>query len=69
MSCTVIVKEQSELFPAASVAVQVTVVVPRLKLTPFNVVNPDPRVAPPRLTDTEANVQLSVALAFQVFPV
>jgi len=60
LSCTVTLKEQVDVFPAASVAVYVTTVVPRLKIVPgfFVVVNVS---VPPQLSETVGAVQLTVA--------
>ena len=60
LSSTITLKEQVDIFPAASVAVYVTGVVPMLKIVPglFVVV----RVSvPPQLSDTVGAVQLTVA--------
>ena len=67
LSTTVTVKLQLFVFPKPSVAVQVTVVVPTLKPTPFSVV-PVPVVAPVKAYVTEFSVQLSVAVAFHAVP-
>ena len=69
LSCTVTLKEQVDVFPAASVAVYVTTVVPRPKTVPglFVVVKVN---VPAQLSDTVGAVQLTVAwqeaLAFTV---
>jgi len=67
-SVTDTVNEQLAVSPAWSVAVQVTVVVPRLKAVLFKEV-PEPEVVPERLYTRETRVQLSVAVAFQSSPV
>ena len=60
LSRTRTLNEQVDVFPAASVAVYVTTVVPRLKTVPgfFVVVNDSP---PAQLSDTVGAVQLTVA--------
>jgi hypothetical protein len=60
LSCTVTLKEQVDAFPAASVAVYVTTVVPRPKTVPgfFVVVKVN---VPAQLSDTVGAVQLTVA--------
>ena len=60
LSKTMTLKEQVDMFPAASVAVYVTGVVPRLKSVPgfFVVVSVS---VPPQLSDTVGTVQLTVA--------
>ena len=62
VSFTVTVKLQLDVFVEPSVAVQVTVVIPLLKVTPFNEV-PVPVVCPLRLYAKVTVVQLSVAVA------
>jgi hypothetical protein len=66
-SVTVTVNEQDDVSPPPSVAVQVTVVKPRLKATLLIVV-PEPVVAPVSVYITEVTEQLSVADAFHEFP-
>ena len=53
-------KEQVEVFPAASVAVYVTIVVPRLKMVPGLLVGVNVNM-PPQLSETVGAVQLTVA--------
>jgi hypothetical protein len=65
---TVTVKEQEERFPQASTALQVTVVTPELKDTPFKVNRALPVVAPLREADNVRVLQASVAEAFQEVP-
>ena len=60
LSCTVTLKEQVDVFPAASVAVYVTRVVPRLKMEPGLLVGINVN-APPQLSDTDGADQLTVA--------
>jgi hypothetical protein len=60
LSWTITLNEQVDVFPAASVAVYVTSVVPRLKIVPglFVVVSVS---VPPQLSDTVGAVQFTVA--------
>ncbi len=67
LSATSTLKLQELLFPASSVAVQVTVVLPVLKATLLRVV-PLPFVAPERLNSTVMSEQLSFADGFQPTP-
>ena len=60
LSCTVTLKEQVDVFPAASVAVYVTTVVPRAKTAPGLLVLVKVN-APAQLSDTVGAVQLTVA--------
>ena len=67
LSNTVTVKLQLAVLLAASVAVQVMVVVPLLNSTPASVV-PVPVVAPVNVYDSEVTAQLSVAVALNSVP-
>ena len=60
LSWTITLKEQVDIFPAASVAVYVTGVVPKLKTVPGFFVVVSVRV-PPQLSDTVGTVQLTIA--------
>ena len=61
---TVTVNEQDDLFPHASVAFQVTVVIPGLKEAPFKVARAVPVVAPVSVAVRVKLLQASVAEAF-----
>jgi len=67
-SVTVTVNEHVAVIFPASIAVQITVVTPRLKAVLLNVV-PEPLDAPVSVNVTEAREQLSVAVASHAVPV
>ena len=68
VSSTMMSNEHTDVFDEPSVTVHVTVVVPKLKTTLFNVV-PVPVVAPVNSYPTVIVVQLSVATTSQPVPV
>ena len=68
MSSIVTVYAQVTKFPALSVAVHITVVAPRLKEIPSNVVKPEAIVAPVSSAVTVTIPQLSVAVASHAVP-